>query len=67
MTDQVLTVKEVANFLKVSKWKVYRMAAAERITVFKVRSSECFKREVVHQRSVSQDNQPDICSNNEVN
>jgi excisionase family DNA binding protein len=45
MTDQVLTVKEVADFLKVNERTVYRMATTGRIPAFKVGTSWRFKRE----------------------
>ncbi len=43
MNDQVLTVKEVAEYLKVNDRTVYRMAAAGKIPAFKVGSSWRFK------------------------
>ena len=39
MGDQILTVKEVADYLKVNERTVYRMAAANKIPAFKVGGS----------------------------
>ena len=39
MTDQILTVKEVADYLKVNERTVYRMATAKKIPAFKVGGS----------------------------
>lgn len=43
MGDQILTVREVADYLKVNERTVYRMAAAGGIPAFKVGSSWRFK------------------------
>jgi len=43
MTDQIMTVKEVADYLKVNERTVYRMAAASKIPAFKVGGSWRFK------------------------
>ena len=43
MTDQILTVKEVADYLKVNDRTVYRMAAAGNIPAFKVGGSWRFR------------------------
>lgn len=66
MTDQVLTVKEVADFLKVNERTVYRMAAAGRIPAFKVGTSWRFKREEIDLWITSQHNQAANRSDNEV-
>ena len=39
MADQILTVKEVAEYLKVNERTVYRMATAGKIPAFKVGGS----------------------------
>jgi excisionase family DNA binding protein len=39
MSDQMLTVKEVAVYLKVNERTVYRMATANKIPAFKVGGS----------------------------
>ena len=43
MVDQVLTVKQVADYLKVNERTVYRMAVAKKIPAFKVGTSWRFK------------------------
>ena len=43
MTDQIMTVKDVADYLKVNERTVYRMAAASTIPAFKVGASWRFK------------------------
>jgi excisionase family DNA binding protein len=43
MGDQVLTVKEIAKYLKVNERTVYRMATAGKIPAFKVGASWRFK------------------------
>ena len=43
MGDQILTVKEVAEYLKVNDRTVYRMAAAGDIPAFKIGASWRFK------------------------
>lgn len=44
MKNEVLTVKEVATYLKVNQRTIYRMAADEKIPAFKVGNSWRFKR-----------------------
>lgn len=43
MGDQILTVKEVAEYLKVNERTVYRMATASKLPAFKVGGSWRFK------------------------
>ncbi|NKB61262.1 MAG: helix-turn-helix domain-containing protein [Gammaproteobacteria bacterium] len=43
MADQIMTVKEVAEYLKVNERTVYRMAAESKIPAFKVGGSWRFK------------------------
>ncbi|CAM3392843.1 MULTISPECIES: methylation-associated defense system helix-turn-helix domain-containing protein MAD1 [Cupriavidus] len=43
-TDDVLTVSEVAEYLKVNERTVYRLAAAKKIPAFKVGTAWRFKR-----------------------
>jgi excisionase family DNA binding protein len=38
-TSEILTIKEVANFLKVTERTIYRLAAAKQIPAFKVGGS----------------------------
>lgn len=43
-TDEIFTLDEVANYLKVGKRTVYRLAAAKKIPAFKVGGSWRFSR-----------------------
>ena len=43
MGDQILTVKEVAEYLKINERTVYRMATANKLPAFKVGGSWRFK------------------------
>ncbi|MAZ65508.1 MAG: DNA-binding protein [Kangiellaceae bacterium] len=36
MSDEILTIKEVADYLKVNERTVYRLAAAKKLPAFKV-------------------------------
>lgn len=57
MSEQILTVKEVAAYLKVNERTVYRMASAGKIPAFKVGASWRFKNEEVSSWINSQHNQ----------
>ncbi len=57
MNDQVLTVKDVAEYLKVNQRTVYRMAAAGTIPAFKVGSSWRFKQSDINKWIESQSNE----------
>jgi len=45
MTDTILTIKDVAQYLKVNERTIYRLAASGDIPAFKVGNSWRFKRE----------------------
>jgi len=45
MTDEILTLKEVANYLKLAEKTAYRLAADDKLPGFKVGGSWRFKRE----------------------
>ena len=57
MNDQVLTVKDVAEYLKVNDRTVYRMAAAGKIPAFKVGSSWRFKQSEIEKWIEKQSNE----------
>ena len=57
MGDQVLTVKEVAEYLKVNERTVYRMASANKIPGFKVGASWRFKQSEIERWISEQHNQ----------
>lgn len=48
MSDQIMTVKEVAAYLKLNDRTVYRMAAAANIPAFKVGTSWRFKKQEIY-------------------
>ena len=45
MTDQILTLKEVAAYLKLAEKTAYKLAAADKLPGFKVGGSWRFKKE----------------------
>lgn len=47
MTDEILTLKEVAEYLKLAEKTAYRLAAEGKLPGFKVGGSWRFKREVI--------------------
>ena len=47
MTDEILTLKEVAAYLKLAEKTAYKLAAEGKLTGFKVGGSWRFKREDV--------------------
>ena len=57
MSDQILTVKQVAEYLKVNERTVYRMANAKKIPAFKVASSWRFKLSEIEKWIENQHNQ----------
>ncbi|MES9903988.1 MAG: helix-turn-helix domain-containing protein [Sedimenticola sp.] len=60
MSNQVLTVKEVAEYLKVNDRTVYRMAASGKIPAFKVGASWRFKLQELEAWIASQHNQNEL-------
>lgn len=47
MNDQIMTVKEVAEYLKVNERTIYRLATRKEIPAFRVGASWRFKREEI--------------------
>ena len=45
MSEQIMTVRDVASYLKLNERTVYRMATSAKIPAFKVGTSWRFKRE----------------------
>lgn len=45
MSEQIMTVKDVASYLKLNERTVYRMTTSAKIPAFKVGTSWRFKRE----------------------
>jgi len=56
MIDQIMTVKEVADYLKVNNRTIYRMAAAGKIPAFKVGASWRFKSNEINEWIESEKN-----------
>lgn len=57
MGDQIMTVKEVAEYLKLNDRTVYRMAAAGDIPAFKVGASWRFKQSELEEWMAQRHNQ----------
>ena len=55
MSDQILTVKKVADYLKVNERTIYRLAARKEIPAFRVGASWRFKREEIDEWITRQD------------
>jgi len=49
MTDEILTIKEVAEYLKLAEKTAYKLAAAGKLPGFKVGGSWRFQKEDVQQ------------------
>ena len=47
MKDEILLVKEVAEYLKINEKTVYRLAAEEKIPAFKVGGAWRFRRDEI--------------------
>jgi excisionase family DNA binding protein len=58
MSDQILTVKEVADYLKVNERTIYRLATKKEIPSFRVGASWRFKREEIDEWIIRQ-NKPE--------
>ncbi len=58
MTDEILTLKEVANYLKLADKTAYRLAAEGKLPGFKVGGSWRFKMEEIEIWIKKQHNQP---------
>ncbi|EMD9274727.1 helix-turn-helix domain-containing protein [Cronobacter malonaticus] len=56
MSEQIMTVKDVASYLKLNERTVYRMAKSAKIPAFKVGTSWRFKREDIEKWIVEQKN-----------
>jgi excisionase family DNA binding protein len=59
MGDQILTVKDVADYLKVNERTVYRMAASAKLPAFKVGASWRFKEADIEKWIKEQSNDSD--------
>ncbi|MFA2896712.1 methylation-associated defense system helix-turn-helix domain-containing protein MAD1 [Acinetobacter pittii] len=63
MIEQIMTVKDIAAYLKLNERTVYRLASSAKIPAFKVGTSWRFKKEEIDNWIVQQHNQ--ISSNKE--
>ena len=63
MIEQIMTVKDVATYLKLNERTVYRMALSAKIPAFKLGASWRFKKEEIDNWIAQQHNQ--ISSNKE--
>lgn len=59
MTDIILTIKEVAQYLKVNERTIYRLAASGDIPAFKVGNSWRFKQTDLEEWIAQQRNRKD--------
>ena len=57
MSEQIMTVKDVASYLKINERTVYRMAMSAKIPAFKVGTSWRFKKEEIDTWIEQQHNQ----------
>lgn len=64
MDDTILTIKEVAAYLKVNERTVYRLAASGNIPAFKVGGSWRFRKDTLEQWIEQQSNQRTTDSDN---
>lgn len=49
MTDEILTIKELSAYLKISEKTIYRLLSKNEIPAFKVGTAWRFKKETVDQ------------------
>jgi len=56
MSDPILTIKDVADYLKVNERTIYRLAASGELPGFKVGNSWRFKQSELEQYIVAQHN-----------
>ena len=61
MSDQILTIKELADYLKLAEKTAYRLAAEGKLPGFKVGGSWRFKRDDVDQWIEQQKNDQKGC------
>lgn len=64
MSDSILTIKDVADYLKVNERTIYRLAAGGELPGFKVGNSWRFKQSELEQYIASQHNQCNVTVQN---
>lgn len=60
MSDPILTIKDVADYLKVNERTIYRLAASGELPGFKVGNSWRFKQSELEQYITTQHNRSDV-------
>lgn len=60
MSDPILTIKDVADYLKVNERTIYRLAASGELPGFKVGSSWRFKQSELEQYIAAQHNRASV-------
>lgn len=63
MNTEILTIKEVAQYLKVTEKTIYRLAAADQIPAFKVGGSWRFRKSELDNWMVKQEQNKQITQN----
>ncbi len=64
MSDPILTIKDVADYLKVNERTIYRLAASGQLPGFKVGNSWRFKQSELEQYIVAQHNRASVSEPN---
>ena len=64
MSDPILTIKDVADYLKVNERTIYRLAASGDLPGFKVGNSWRFKQSELEQYIVAQHNRTSVSESN---
>lgn len=60
MSDPILTIKDVADYLKVNERTIYRLAASSELPGFKVGNSRRFKQSELEQYIAAQHNRAGV-------
>ncbi|EAC1523502.1 MULTISPECIES: helix-turn-helix domain-containing protein [Enterobacterales] len=60
MSDPILTIKDVADYLKVNERTIYRLAASSELPGFKVGNSWRFKQSELEQYIAAQHNRASV-------
>lgn len=60
MSDPILTIKDVANYLKVNERTIYRLAASGELPGFKVGNSWRFKQNELEQYIAARHNRANV-------
>ncbi|WP_257266732.1 helix-turn-helix domain-containing protein [Endozoicomonas sp. ONNA2] len=62
MTNEILTIKQVADYLQVNERTIYKLASEEKIPAFKVGGSWRFQRTAIETWIQQQSTQPQLAS-----